>query len=398
MTDNVIVRVAAKGDGVTSDGRHIAGTAPGDRILPDGRIEPGEHRQRPPCRHFAKCGGCQLQHLDDEAVRQFVTDRVVHAAAGQGLEPITLLPTHLSPPSSRLRATLHAQAIGKRVVLGYREERSHRIVDIRECPVLRPELFRLFGPLRDLLSRYSPRGSIDVGMTLTDQGPDIQLSGIEPDGLDAIEALTRFAMDNNLARLTLDQGFGAETFYEPQPVTVTWNNIPVSFPAGAFLQATQDGAERLIADTRVGVANAESVADFFSGLGMLAFGVAEGRSVAAFEAARDAHLACRQAAATGALHVEAHHRDLFRNPLQPDELSRFDAVILDPPRAGAREQIASVAKSEVPRVVYVSCNPSSWARDAQTLCEAGFRLETLRPVGQFRWATHVELTSVFTRG
>ncbi|QYU67218.1 hypothetical protein J4558_20070 [Leptolyngbya sp. 15MV] len=139
------------------------------------------------------------------------------------------------------------------------------------------------------------------------------------------------------------------------------------------------------------------VADLFAGLGTFAFALAQGRTVTAVEAARDAHLACRTAAGRARLPVEAVHRDLFRNPLQPDELARFDAVLLDPPRAGAREQVGRIAESAVGRVVYVSCNPASWAKDARVLVDAGFRLEKLHPVGQFRWSTHVELASLFLR-
>jgi 23S rRNA (uracil1939-C5)-methyltransferase len=169
----------------------------------------------------------------------------------------------------------------------------------------------------------------------------------------------------------------------------------VAFPSGGFLQATADGEAALVDAAREWTAGCEAVADLFAGLGTFAFAL-EGR-VAAFEAARDAHLACRAAAGRSGRPVEAHHRDLFRNPVQPDELARFNAVLLDPPRAGARDQVAAIAASTVDRVVYVSCNPASWAKDARTLADAGFRLAELRPVGQFRWSTHVELASLFVR-
>jgi 23S rRNA (uracil1939-C5)-methyltransferase len=139
------------------------------------------------------------------------------------------------------------------------------------------------------------------------------------------------------------------------------------------------------------------IADLFAGLGTFSFALAGPAKLLAVEAARDAHLACKSAAARAKGTIHALHRDLFRNPLQPDELNRFDAVLLDPPRAGARDQVATIAASTLTRVAYVSCNPSSWARDAKTLVDAGFELARLRPVGQFRWSTHVELTSLFTR-
>lgn len=390
-----IVRIAARGDGVTASGRHVALAAPGDAVQANGTVQPGPHHAVPPCRHFPRCGGCQLQHLDEDALAGFVRDRVVHAARGQGIEPERLAAPHLSPPRTRRRATLHAQGGGGKPVIGFREGGSHRIVDMRECQVLRPELFALVAPLRALLATQRGRWAADVELTLADQGVDCGLKGFAMDGLEATEAALGFARGNALARLTVDLGYGPEAVWEPEPVTVTLGSVPVPLPAGAFLQATRDGEDALVAAAREWLADAETAADLFAGLGTFSFAL--GNRAAAYEAARDAHLACRAAAARARSPVEAHHRDLFRNPLQPDELARFDAVLLDPPRAGAREQVSRIAESRVCRVVYISCNPASWAKDARTLADAGFRLAELRPVGQFRWSTHVELASLFVR-
>lgn len=390
-----IVRVAAKGDGVTASGRHVALAAPGDVVLADGTVEPGPHRAVPPCRHFGRCGGCQLQHLDERALATFVRDRVLHAARSQGLEPEVLAPTHLSPPRSRRRASLHAQPAGGKVPLGFREAGSHRIVDLAECHVLRPELFALVAPLRRMLASQRGRWAVDIDLTLADQGVDVGLKGFAMEGLEATEAALDFARENGLARLSVDLGYGAEPVWEPEPVTVTLGSVPVGLPPGAFLQATADGEAALVSASKDWLAASASAADLFAGLGTFAFAL--GKPVSAYEAARDAHLACRAAAARHRVPVEAHHRDLFRNPLMPDELSAFDAVVLDPPRAGAREQVARIAASAVERVVYISCNPASWAKDARVLADAGFRLADLRPVGQFRWSTHVELASLFVR-
>jgi 23S rRNA (uracil1939-C5)-methyltransferase len=232
-------------------------------------------------------------------------------------------------------------------------------------------------------------------LTLADQGVDCAISGMALDGLEQTEALLEFCRVQGLARLMLDQGFGPEAIWEPEPVTVTLSGVPVAFPTGAFLQATRDGEEVLTASAREWLADASRVADLFAGLGTFAFAL--DASAVAVEAARDAHLACRQAAARAQRPIEAAHRDLFRNPLRAEELRGFDGVVLDPPRAGAREQVAQIAQSGVARVVYISCNPSSWARDGAMLKDAGFRLAELRPVGQFRWSTHVELASLFVR-
>jgi 23S rRNA (uracil1939-C5)-methyltransferase len=398
LTDpDLIVRVAAKGDGVTADGRFAPRAAPGDRLRADGTLEPGPHHQTPPCRHFGVCGGCQMQHLDDTALARFVTDRVANAAEGQGLAVGELLPAHLSPPRSRRRATLHAQMGGKRPLVGFREEGSHRLVDLAECHVLAPELWALVEPLRTLLRLWPGRGSADIALTLADQGVDVAIKGLELDGLAQTEGVLDFARERGLARLSLDQGYGAEPLWEPKPATVTLGRVPVPLPVGAFLQATCDGEAALVADAVQWLDGAGKVADLFAGLGTFAFTLAGKHPVVAVEAARDAHLACRTAAGRARLPVEAVHRDLFRNPLQPDELAQFGAVVLDPPRAGAKEQVGRIAESALARVIYVSCNPASWAKDARTLVDAGFRLEKLHPVGQFRWSTHVELASLFVR-
>ncbi len=392
-----IIRLAAKGDGVTASGRHVAGAVPGDRVDEGGAITPGPHHQTPPCRHFATCGGCQLQHADDAALADFVTERVVNAARSQGLEPAELLPVHLSPPHTRRRAGLHGLRTAGGAVLGYREGGSHRIVDLAECPVLHPQLAGLIGPLRKFVAAHGPKAMVGIDLTLADQGVEASFSQFLLEGLGPTEAALDFAREQGLARLSFDQGYGPETMWEPEPVTVTLAGVPFGLPPGAFLQATADAERRMAEDAAEWLGDARMVADLFAGLGTFAFALRGGRKVLAVEAERAAHLACKAAGAQAGGAVLALHRDLFRAPLQPAELNRFDAVLLDPPRAGARAQIAEIAASTLTRVVYVSCNPSSWARDAAVLAEAGFRLAKLRPVGQFRWSTHVELVSLFER-
>jgi 23S rRNA (uracil1939-C5)-methyltransferase len=399
MSGARIVRVAAKGEGATADGRYVALSAPGDVLEADGTLTWGPDHVEPPCRHFPACGGCQLQHLSEVALLAYVGDRVIGAARGQNIDPGTPEPTHLSPPRTRRRATLHAQAIGRRVVLGFREQGSHKIVDLRECHVIAPELFALVAPLRGLLESWADRKlAVDVELTLADQGVTVGLFGLTADNLARTEALLDFAREHRLARLTLDTGYGPETTWEPDPATITLGGTAVALPPGAFLQATADGEAALVAAAREWLAEAPTVADLFAGLGTFAFALAGPQTkVLAVEAARDTHLACQAAARMHGRPVHALHRDLFRNPLRPEELNRFGAVLLDPPRAGAREQVEQIAASTVARVVYISCNPASWARDAATLVEAGYRLAGLKAVGQFRWSTHVELASLFVR-
>ena len=387
----LIVRIAARGEGVSESGRHVPFAVPGDRLLPDGALEPGPHHQLPPCRHFPECGGCQLQHVDDAAYRGYLRARIHGGLAQHALEADIREP-HLSPPNSRRRASLRALKAGKSVAIGFNAAKSHRIVDMHENHILRPEILRLVQPLRVLLAGLiQPRRPAEVQFTLVDQGVDLLLKGVEPDGLDAVETLTAFCEAHGLARLALDTGLGPETFYEPVPAAICLSGTPVPFPPGAFLQATADGEAALVAAVAECVGEAQATADLFSGLGTFALAL-PGRVYSA-EASRDAVLALRRAAP----HIAAEHRDLYRRPLDVRELDRFDAVVLDPPRAGAAEQAQLLAGSAVPRVAYVSCNPATFARDARLLVDGGYRLDWVRPVGQFRWSTHVELAAAFSR-
>jgi len=390
-----IVRIAARGEGVTASGRHAAFAAPGDLLREDGSVEAGLHHRQPPCRHFPECGGCQLQHVTDEAYRTYLMDRVAGALAQHDLQTNIREP-HLSPPNSRRRATLRALKLGKGVAIGFNAARSNHVVDMRECHILRPELFALVDPLRCLLATLlRPRRISEVQLTLVDQGVDVAISGVQPEGLEAAEALTAFAETHHLARLNLDEGHGAEVRYEPEPATVTLSGTSVTLPIGAFLQATLDGEVALVDAVREACGGAKRVADLFAGLGTFAFAL-DGQVTAA-EASRDALLGLQSAARRIGRAITAEHRDLYRRPYDAKELAAFDAVVLDPPRAGAEEQVKQLAASLVPRIAYVSCNPGTFARDAAILTAGGYRLNWTRPVGQFRWSTHIELASCFSR-
>ncbi|WP_426693357.1 class I SAM-dependent RNA methyltransferase [Sphingomonas sediminicola] len=390
MTEQ-IVRIAARGDGVSSTGRHVPFGVPGDMLLGDGTIAPGPHHQQPPCRHFPECGGCQLQHVDDDAYRNYLVSRVVTALAQHGLTTDIRDP-HLSPPRTRRRASLRALKVGQGAVIGFNAAKSNRVVDMRECHILRPELFDLIAPLRSLLGGLLlQRRTAEVQLTLVEQGADVLLKGVEPEGYEAMEGLTSFCESNRLARLSVDQGLGPETLYEPFPATISLSGVPVGFPVGGFLQATEDGEETLGSCVREAVQGGERIADLFAGLGT--FALALPGKVYAAEASRDAVQALKRAAPN----IAVEHRDLYRRPLDKDDLKSFDAVVLDPPRAGAEEQVKELASSGVARIAYVSCNPATFARDAMILADGGYRIDWIRPVGQFRWSTHVELGAAFSR-
>ena len=385
-----IVRIAARGDGVTPSGRHVPFGVTGDAVLEDGALAFGPHHQEPPCRHFPECGGCQLQHADDEAYRGYLVSRVETALAQHDLTA-TMCPAYLSPPNSRRRATLKAVRVGNAALIGFNAEKSHRVIDMRECHILCPELFELVQPLRELLTAMlMPKRVADIQITLIDGGVDVAIKGVPAGRLAEIEQLTAFAMKHDLARLSVDRGLGPDVLYEPHPASVTLSGTRVAFPPGSFLQATEDGEAELVACVQEAVAGETRAADLFSGLGT--FALATGATYAA-EASRDAAAALKRAAP--AMNVE--HRDLYRHPLDAKDLQAFEAVILDPPRAGAAEQVTALAGSAVRRIAYVSCNPATFARDAAALVTGGYSLEWVQPVGQFRWSTHVEVAACFSR-
>ena len=427
-----VVRLAARGEGVTADGRFVPLAAPGDHVADNGEIVPGPYAQVPPCRHFPVCGGCQLQHIDDAAYAGFVVDRVASALRAQGIEGVDIRTPHLSPPRSRRRATLHFASRGKTVAIGFKGARSHDIVDMRECHILLPALFALVDPLRRLLRGRGKAGQ--VSMTLVDGGVDLALAGATFDGLAGADALTEFASGHRLARLSIDDGYGPQARWEPEPVAISlgWMEqecspakagvqpfaaaeagaqpspgnygtavnglaaVRVLFPSGGFLQATADGEAALVAAVREAVSDVGNSADLFAGLGTFALALS-GR-VLAVEGARDIALALKSAAVHARRMISVEHRDLFRRPLTLAELAAFEAVVLDPPRAGAKEQVAELARSQVQRIAYASCNPNTFARDAKTLLENRYKLAWVQPVGQFRWSTHVELAASFVQG
>lgn len=393
-----IVRIAARGEGVTATGRHIAGGVPGDTLAPDGTIIAGPNRAMPPCRHFGSCGGCQLQHVGDGALADYVRDRVIGALAAQSVAAGSVRTAMLSPSASRRRAALTAMATGKRAVIGFNAAGSNQIADMQQCPLLDPALFALIKPLRALVGTHGKqRRAIKVLLQRLDQGVEVVIDGMADNGLGTAMALQDFAGTHQLARLVVDQGDGPQIVWEPEPATVRFGNIAVVPPPHAFLQATAAGEQALIAAVAEAVGDASALADLFAGIGTFALSLHQGRRVYAAEAARDAVLALKGAADRVQARVVTEHRDLFRRPLVSAELDKFDAVVLDPPRAGAEEQVGQLANSKVPRVAYVSCNPASFARDAKLLTGGGYRLDWVQPVGQFRWSTHVELAGCFVR-
>lgn len=392
-----VIRIAARGDGATESGRHIAGVAPGDLVDEHGSIiEKGPHHQSAQCRHYGKCGGCQLQHIDDVAYASFLSDRIVHALAQHDIVADKLHEPHISPAHTRRRVSLRAVRSKTGVSIGFNEGSSHNLVDLKECPVMHPALFDLTIALRVLLSELMPqRSAAAITMTLCDQGVDLLVGPFDADNLKTLERLSNFAQTHALARLSVDSGYGAELIYMAEHPTVTMDGVRVALPPANFLQATVDGEKALIAAVKTITAGAQHVADLFSGLGTFAMPLSRNAHVLAVDAAGVAIEALDMAARQSRRLIKAQHRDLFRAPMDADELNKFDALVVDPPRAGAKAQAENIALSNVPCVAMVSCNPNSFARDAKILIDGGYKLGEVWPVGQFRWSIHTELVAAF---
>lgn len=412
MTTLTVTHLGAQGDGVAPNSGaqkpvYVPGGVPGDTVTVDGKghvveLVPGPNRAEPPCRHFGACGGCTLQHVAPDLYRAWLSDRIRMALAQHDIvpDPGVIASPHVSPPKTRRRATLRAVRRGKTVELGFNVERTHRLVDLAECHVLHPDLFRLVAPLRALLATELTDGhAASIALTLTDTGTDVTLGGLKRKGLAQDELLTRFAEENDLARLGIDTGVGIDVIIERRPPLIHFGGVPVRLPTGAFLQATPDGEAALQAAVLESVGTrAKTVADLFAGLGTFALPLSQTARVLAADAGKVSLESLQRAANEAMRPVKVEHRDLFRRPLMPAELKPFDAVVFDPPRAGAQAQCEQLAKSAVPLVVAVSCNPNTFARDARLLLDGGYRLERLWPVGQFLWSAHVELVARFTRG
>lgn len=306
-----------------------------------------------------------------------------------------VLPANLSPPRSRRRASLRAIRTQAGVQLGFNARKSHQIVDVVDCPVLRPELQQLLGPLRSLLMQLlQPGKAAGIEMTLTASGTDLVLADLARQGLAGQEALAAFADAQDLARLSLKGAAGIDIIAERRPPELFFGKAAVTVPPAAFTQATADGEAALIAAVCANAAG-PAVADLFCGIGTFALPLAaKGHTVLAVDAAGSAV----QALARASPGIRTAHRDLYRRPMTSQELARFDSVVLDPPRSGAQAQTRELAGSPVPRIIMVSCNPNSFARDARILLDGGYRLDSLLPVGQFLWSTHVELVACFARG
>ena len=414
-----IREIGARGDGVAElDGRRyfVPFTLPGETVDAEPRdkrgegiaadllevLAPSRHREAPPCAHFKVCGGCALQHWRRDAYTAWKVELIVRALAQRGVEAPRFEPPLVGAPGERRRADFVLRRQGRRVVAGFHERASAEIVDVGACVVVRPALDALLEPLRASLASVLPDGgAADAMVNETASGLDLL---IRPHrrldlSLERREALVALAEGADLARLCWGDRASAEPVVVRRTPLLLFGEangeVRIEPPPGAFLQASQRAEQAMRAMVGAWTGDAPKLADLFAGLGALSLGRAG--KLTLFESDRQAVAAVAAAARRLGGKVTAERRDLFRNPLTAAELDAFDAVLLDPPRAGAAAQSAELARAKVPRVVYGSCDPGSFARDARTLQDGGYRLEKLLPVDQFLWSPHIELIALFAR-
>lgn len=417
----VIESVGARGDGIAYyDGRPVYTpfTAPGDRVrarlgASRGEGQTGElvevlgegERVAPVCPHFGSCGGCALQHLARDAYARAKEQQVAAALHQHGLDAAVLAPLLRLAPGTRRRARFAVErprSLKAAPLIGFNARASHRIVDMRVCAVLHPTLLALVPKLRAIVPRLWPPGASGAATaTLCEAGLDVLLDLAAAPDLAALETLAEFAAAADLARLAWRApGYEAATpAAVRRPPRAVFSGVSVDLPFDAFLQASREAEAVLTAEVLEGVGTARRIADLHAGLGTFTFALAERAAVYAVEGARPAATALSAAAARAGLggRVTCEQRDLERRPLTAGELAGFDAVVFDPPRAGAKEQSAALAAAPVSRVVAVSCNPASFARDARLLVDGGYRLARVQPIDQFVWSPHVELVARFER-
>jgi len=409
LRDLRIDSVGAQGDGVTADHLFVPLTLPGERVRADVRGERAEvvevlqaslDRVAPPCRHFGDCGGCALQHWTSEPYLAWKADQIRLALGRERIET-EILPAFAAPPGARRRLALHARRDGGAVRLGFKARRTWRLVEIEVCPISEPALVAALPALKALAGPFleHAKSAPTLHVTWTLSGLDVDVTGIErkSGGLsaDARMRAAKAAAAGDMARVTL----AGETIYQARQPVVRLGPATVALPPGSFLQAVAQ-AEAAMADFAVeAIAGATKVADLYCGVGAFTFRLAQTASVHAADVSAPAikALIAATGTASGLKPIVAEARDLGRRPLLAMEMKKLDAVVFDPPRAGALEQSGELGRSKVGTVVGISCNPTTFARDARILVDAGFKLEAVKPIDQFLWSPHVELVGVFRR-
>lgn len=402
-----ITRVGAQGDGVaeTAVGQlFVPFTLPGERarVVPEGErarldaiLTPSPDRVPPVCQHFGICGGCAVQHMAPAYYASWKRDQVIAAFKARAIEadvaPLVI------PQGLRRRAVFTATRTEAGVVLGFHKAQAHDLIDLAECPVLEPRIVAALPGLRILLKPLiAKRSEARVTVTMTAAGLDVAINDIEKTlTLPLRSELAKHATEMKIARFSID----GDPVYAALTPFLTFGTIEVPIPPGAFIQAVgaaETEMARLVVD---GIGKAKKVADLFSGVGAFTFPIAARAKVLAGDSDKAAVAALAEGVrkGTGIKPVTSIVRDLFREPLSALELNEHDAVVFDPPRAGAEAQARMLAKSKVKTVVAVSCNPATLARDARTLIDGGYTMGTVTPIDQFHYTPHTECVAVFKR-
>ena len=411
-----ILEIGARGDGVAQEeGQRyfVPFTLPGEIVEAEPRdrrgegivadlaeiLAPSRHREPAPCKHFGICGGCALQHWRRDIYAGWKNELIARALTQRSVVAPAFESTLAGLPNERRRADFVVRRQGRRSVAGFHERAGQQIVDVEECFVVTPKLAALLPSLRAVLAGILPDGgSADAIVNDTDAGLDVL---VRPHkrftlSLESNQRLVTFAEGADLARLSWGDRATAEPLVTRRQPRLVFGDASLEPPPGAFLQATRRAEQAMREAVVSWIGDARRVADLFAGIGTLTAGrpwratlyESDKPSVAVVEAS---------GRRLGGGKLTAVHRDLFLNPLMAAELDVFDAVVLDPPRAGAAAQSVELARSKVPRIVYGSCDPGSFARDAHILQQGGYRLEKLLPIDQFLWSPHVELIALFAR-
>ena len=402
-----IARLGAQGDGIADtetgpvfipyalSGETVTASRVKDRTDLVAVLSPSPQRVTPPCRHFTVCGGCAIQHLETGAYLDWKRQKVGQALRAGKIEAEVagIVPC---APGTRRRVTFSARKTERGVVFGFNRAHSNELVDIAECPISVPEIVASLDRLRVLAGMVSATPQpFHMTVTATASGLDIAAEGAGRLGEGKRRIVSEFAVREGFARLSVD----GEIIIEPRKPAIMFGDAAVPIPPGAFLQATAF-AEQTMADLVLShLSRAKKVADLFAGCGSFALRLAKKSEVHAVEGDAAALAALdrgfRQAA--GLKRVTHERRDLFRRPLTYKELNAFDGIVFDPPRAGAEDQSKQIARSDVPYVAAVSCNPGTLARDLAILAAGGYRVKSVTPIDQFLWSPHVEAVALLEK-
>ena len=404
----VATSIGLQGDGL-ANGLHVPLALPGERLMVEaqgdrGRIltilEASAERIEPVCAHFGDCGGCALQHWSAGPYLAWKAERIRLALARVRLET-EILPPFAAVPRTRRRVALHARRTGSSMVLGFKGRRSWQVVPIRQCAIAVPAIVSALPVLAELAEPFleHPASAPILHVTATLTGLDIDVTGIErkSGGLsaDARQAIAEIARRADMARVTL----GGETLYQARRPEIRVGDAVVQIPPGAFLQAVPEAEAAMVRFALEAADGACKIADLYCGVGAFSLPLARIAPVMAADVSAQAIAALTSARGTtpGLKAIAATARDLDRRPVSAEELTDVDLVLFDPPRAGAETQVREIARSRTPRVIGVSCNPTTFARDARILADGGFRLVEVLPVDQFLWSPHIEMVGTFSR-